>query len=74
MGMYDVRTQGTEGVDEIVFADSDATTQGVYKVMAYASDELRIFADGVGSTYLRYDDIDNFILALQKAKELWSGD
>jgi hypothetical protein len=72
MAAIDIRATGDEPIDCIVFADQDATSSGIYKIEIYDSSEVRFENSNDESSYLRKTDIDNFITALQKAKELWT--
>lgn len=75
MVKLDIRTMVTDNVDTIVFSDKTSTVMDDYScsMLQEADGQSIVFSDVDGDkvSRLRIDDIDNFILALQKAKELW---
>ncbi len=70
MSTLDIRTGASEGVDVITFSDSH---YGWANRITRLGDNIRIADnDGDGQYDVLVGDLDNLILALQKAKELWS--
>ena len=64
MSTVDVRCMDASKVTRIVYAEGchlEQQDKNVIRVMDEDSDYINVFAD----------DVDNLIIALQKAKELW---
>jgi hypothetical protein len=73
MAKLDIRNAAPDEVAEVVFADKSGDTNYMLYKLAKSSDADLFRAEFENDyAYVRYDDIDNLILALQKAKELWA--
>ena len=66
--LYIQKEVSEETIDEIVVDVND--TDGV-TLTDYGSSEVKLESENHGNIWVSYDNIDLFIEALKKAKELW---
>lgn len=74
MSKIDIRTHQVEAFNAIVFADDHSDYYASEMGLSNDCGETIIkFSDSDGDygKNLKFEDIDNLILALKKAKELW---
>lgn len=71
MATLDIRTADLTEIDEIIFGGGQA--DNAMKLVKFNDKgEFQLYdLDDERSGYLAVEDIDNLILALRKAKELW---
>lgn len=76
MSILDIRSPQKEEVTQIKFTDTSMSDNGEYLanlIENSTSDGMfrLVDCDGDGTSYISFKDLDNFIAALHKAKELW---
>jgi hypothetical protein len=71
MATLDIRTIGDEPITEIKFGEGDNENSSAVSKRFGHQEVILIDRDDDSSGYIAIKDIDNLILALQKAKELW---
>lgn len=73
MATLDVRNTTDDEITHIQFGSFHNGCSGIM-TLSGNTDEIAIYdKEEKNGCYIRIDDIDNLILALQKAKELWGG-
>ena len=71
MATIDIR-EGSSAIDTITFADNHDGVSSIRRVNGFSKSEWLELLDEFGEcNVIRMSDIDNLILALKKAKELW---
>ena len=73
MSMIDIRKHEPEKITRIQFADKSVGGNGKGYILNndYPS-QVGIISQGGETIHIKYSDMDNFIAALKKAKELWN--
>lgn len=72
MSVIDIRTQTPSKVTRIQFADKNTGGTGKgYILNDDYPDQVGIVTQGGDTIHIKYSDMDNFIAALKKSKELW---
>ena len=72
MTTLDIRKTGDEPITEIKFGDGNNINSCALEKRIGCQEVILLDRNVDPSGYIAINDIDNLILALQKAKELWS--
>lgn len=73
MSTIDIRDTGQAKVTRIIFRDEHPTQCPAVELTKYSDEMIQLVdEDGDGDDRICFEDIDNVIKALQKAKELWA--